>query len=375
MTIGQAAVVAAPSGAGFVGYAYPGSVVVLPGGDLLATFTGVRERGPHQAMGAYSTDGGRTWGRPVTLFGGDQLGPASTDLGESYADPNLVVVDRGAVQVLCVSLRYDEAVWDLSRTRFWRRCSTDGGRSFGPVEELPKHRRYYVGMIHPGLRLHDRTLVMGYSWDRPAEVGRPATGEGTMDLVSGVLISTDEGQTWNPGGDCYADTVRAGDALDHATNGLDEPAIVELPDGELFLLGRTGTHCLWESRSGDGGRSWAPPRPSPLVSHNCPAALLRLAGGPAVAVVYNDHPLSRLNLSLRLSRNGCRTWGPSVPLGPLGEVSDQAQAAYPNLCQLADGTVVVVFYQVDRGPQPTPLTIHAVRLSAGDLPPDAAEAR
>jgi hypothetical protein len=30
--------------------------------------------------------------------------------------------------------------------------------------------------------------------------------------------------------------------------------------------------------------------------------------------------------------------------------------------------VVVVFYQVDRGPRPAPLTIRAVRLAPADLP-------
>jgi hypothetical protein len=374
MTIGQGCVVAAPEGGEFTGFAYPGSLVVLPDNGLLATFTGHRDRQPCCAVGAYSEDGGRTWGAPVVLFGGDHLGSTTVDLGEGYADPNLVVADQRAVQVLCVSLRHDNEVLDLSRTRFWRRRSVDGGRTFGPVEELPRHRKYYVGMVSPGLRLTDGSLVMGYSWDKPAEVGRPADGEGTMDLVSGVLISRDEGVTWTPGGDCYVDTVRSGDALPHATNGLDEPAVVELPDGELFLLGRTGTHRLWQSRSRDRGLSWDLPEPSLLISHNCPAALLRLADGVSVAVVYNDHPQQRLNLVLRISRDGCRTWSPAIPLGPLGQVSEQAQAAYPNLCQLSDGTVVVVFYQVDRGPHPTPFTIRAVRLAPSELPLPAAPA-
>jgi hypothetical protein len=342
--------------------------VVLPDGGLLATFTGARGQGPHQAVGCYSEDGGRTWGPVRTLMGGALVGLASTDLGESYADPNVVVVDAQRVHVYCVSLRHDATHLDLSRTRFWRRRSEDGGRSFGPVEELPRHRRYYVGMVSPGLRLRNGSLVMGYSWDRPAEAGRPATGEGTMDLVSGVLVSRDDGETWQPGGDCHADTAKAADALEHATNGLDEPAVVELPDGELFLLGRTGTSRLWQSRSRDGGQTWSPPAPSPLTSHNCPAALLSLAQGAGVAVVYNDHPQQRLNLVLRVSRDGGHSWGPTVALGPWGSVSAQAEAAYPNLCQLADGTVVVVFYQVDRGPVPQPLTIRAVRLRADELP-------
>ena len=278
-----------------------------------------------------------------------------------YADPNLVIVDERRVLAFCVSLRYDEKVWDLSRTRFWCRRSSDGGRTFGPVEEMPRQHQYYVGTVHPGLRLRCGTLIMGYSWDKPAEVGRPAGGEGTMDLVSGALISRDEGLTWPPGGDCYADTARAADALSHATNGLDEPAIVELADGTLFLLGRTGTHHLWQSRSRDGGVSWEAPQPSPLTSHNCPAALLRLRGSDDVLAVFNHHPRCRLNLSVARSADGCRTWGKSRRIGPVGAVSEQAEASYPNLCQLADGTVVAVFGQIDRGDPASRFSIMAVR--------------
>ena len=103
--------------------------------------------------------------------------------------------------VFCVSLRHVPGGLDLSRTRFWRRVSEDGGETFGPVKEMPRHRQYYVRTVHAGMRLRNGTLVMGYSWDIPAENGNPADGEGTMDGVSGVLASRDEGLTWQPGGD------------------------------------------------------------------------------------------------------------------------------------------------------------------------------
>ena len=354
--------VAEPDGTAFSGFAYPGSVVVLPTGKLLATFMGRRPHGPHQAVGTYSEDGGRTWSAVVTLFGGDRLGSSTMDLGESYADPNVVVIDDKRVMVFCVSLRYDEEVWDLSRTRFWRRISEDGGHTFGPVEEMPRHKKYYVGTVHPGMRLRNGTLAMGYSWDRPAEVGRAADGEGGMDLVSGVLISRDEGMTWLPGGDCHPDTEKSPHALSHATSGLDEPAIVELPNDDLFLLGRTGTQHLWQSHSHDGGMTWAPPVPSPLTSHNCPAALLRLGDGN-IMVVYNDHPLRRINLCVSMSEDGCRTWSQPRRIAPIGDNTEETEAAYPNACQLADGTIVVVFYQVTRKRDAGPYSIRAVRFS------------
>ena len=343
---------------GYSGFAFPGSVVVLPTGKLLAVFAGLRGQGANRGVGCYSADDGRTWSAPVVLFGGEAPG---SEAGESYADPNIVIVNDRRVLAFCVSLRYDENVWDLSRTRFWRRISEDGGETFGPLEELPRHKKYYVGTTHPGMRLRNGTLAMGYSWDKPAEVGRPAEGEGTMDLVAGMLISRDEGMTWQAGGDCYADTSRAENALAHATNGLDEPAVVELPNGDLFLLARTGTNRLWQSVSHDGGLSWETPEPSPLTSHNCPAALLRLVDG-AVLVVSNNHPTRRFNLSVAVSTDGCRTWSAPRKIGPVGG-SEETEAAYPALCQLADSTLVAVFYQIDRGAAEPQMVINAVRFT------------
>jgi len=295
----------------------------------------------------------------VTLFGGEAPG---SDAGEGYADPNIVIVNERRVMAFCVSLRYDGEVWDLSRTRFWRRISDDGGETFGPLEELPRHKKYYVGTTHPGMRLRNGTLAMGYSWDKPAEEGRPAEGEGTMDLVSGMLLSRDEGMTWGPGGDCYADTSRADNALEHATNGLDEPAVVELPNDDLFMLARTGTNRLWQSFSRDGGLSWEAPDPSPLTSHNCPAALLRLAGDGAILAVYNNHPTRRFNLSVAISTDGCRTWSAPRKIAPVGG-SETAEAAYPAICQLPDGTLVAVCYQIDRQAAEPRMVIKAVRFT------------
>lgn len=361
-TAAEYSLVAEPDGHVFSGFAYPGSVVVLPSGRLLATFTGRRVHPPHRAVGAYSDDGGRTWSTVVTLLGGDQPGDSTIDLTESYADPNVVVVNDTCVMIFCVSLRYDEKIPDLSRTRFWRRISEDGGNTFGPVEEMPRHRKYYIGMVNPGLRLRNGSLVMGYSWDRSAESGSPANGEGSMDLVSGVLISRDEGRTWLPGGDCHIDTEKSPQALTHATNGLDEPAIVELPNNDLFLLGRTGTQHLWQSYSHDGGMTWEQPVPSPLVSHNCPAALLSLPDGRILAV-YNNHPQLRRNLCVCVSEDGCQTWSEPQPIAPAGDNRTEIEIAYPNVCRLADGTIVVVFYQTHRKRESEHFSIFAVRLS------------
>jgi hypothetical protein len=359
----EANLVAKPDGTTFKGFCYPGSLVRLPNGKLMAVFTAQREPQPHSAVGVYSDDEGRSWSTPRVLFGGSALSDASIDLNEGYADPNVVVLDDRRVMVMCVSLRFKDGNYDLARTRFWRRTSENGGADFGPVEELPRHRKYIVGTIHPGIRLADGSLAMSYSWDKPAEVGRPADGEGTMDLVSGVLRSFDNGATWTPGGDLHADVTRGSEALSHSTNGVDEPAMVELPDGRLFMLMRTCSDRLWQSFSHDKGVTWEPAKPSPLVSHNCPAAMIRLIGGKmhnAVLVIYNHHPKQRARMSASVSVDGCRTWSTPHAFAPVGHL-DAPEASYPAVCQLDEKSVLVVFGQIDREDRGAAFCIRSVR--------------
>lgn len=337
-------------------FAYPGSLCLLPSGKLLAVFTAKKMQGPDESVGIYSEDDGKSWSPPQTLFGGPVLSPTTTDLDESYGDPNIVIVDEKRVVILCVSLLYAKGALDLRRTRFWRRISEDGGETFGPVEELPRHKNYYVGTVHRGLHLQNDTLLMGYSWDMPAETETPAVGEGGMGFVSGALISKDKGLSWQPGEDIRLNTEKASEHFVEAPTGIAEPSIVELPDGTLFLLGRTATTRLWQTFSHDGGQSWDVPTPSPLESHNCPAALLRLQNGN-ILVVYNNDPLHRANLSVSLSTDGCRSWSEPKVFAPFGHINIE-EASYPASCELPDGTILVVFGQIDRS---TPGSIFSIR--------------
>lgn len=327
-------------------YAYPCSLAKLPTGKLMATFTGMCQGERAEGVGCYSTDEGRTWSKSQTFFGGTDLSESSVYLNDIYADPTIVVVDNKRVFLFCVSRPHVQTdQLDLSRSRLWRRVSEDGGESFGPVEEVPKHKKYLVGTVHPGLRLKDRRLVMGYSWDIPAEYGQSGAGEGAMELRSGVLISEDDGQSWHAGEDVAINATKGEYHLPHSVNGLVEPAIVELGDGSLFLLGRTGTNNIWQSRSFDGGDTWEEATPSQLVSHNCPAALLRLEDG-TVVVIHNDHPLERSRMSLRFSSDNCYSWSEPICFAPVGHV-DSPEASYPQLCELSGGDILVIFGQND----------------------------
>ncbi|MBS3764031.1 MAG: exo-alpha-sialidase, partial [Planctomycetes bacterium] len=122
--------------------------------------------------------------------------------------------------------------------------------------------------------------------------------------------SDDEGESWNraPG------TLTIPDRIETHT-GLQEPGVVELGDGRVFLWARTDLGTQYEAISEDGGETWSEPRPGPLVSPVAPASIKRLSETDDLMVVWNDHsgkhPFpegKRTPLCAAISRDEGRTW-------------------------------------------------------------------
>src|SRR5258708_22389027 len=102
---------------------------------------------------------------------------------------------------------------------------------------------------------------MAFSWDLWAQAGTPARTEGEMDLKSGILVSKDRGLTWAPRGALH---IFERKVRPNGTGGVCEPALVELANGDLYMLFRTGTSWIYEARSRDLGPSWTRPSQSKL---------------------------------------------------------------------------------------------------------------
>src|SRR5689334_14169154 len=65
---------------------------------------------------------------------------------------------------------------------------------------------------------------------------------------------------------------------DLTTYGADEPAIIQLKDGRVWMLIRTQRGRFYESYSNDGAY-WLPALPTKLFSSDSPAGLIRLKDG------------------------------------------------------------------------------------------------
>lgn len=274
---------------------------------------------------ATSSDGGRTWSPPKVLY-------EEKEQGRAVGDPNMLV-DGNTVFVYWTRVHSPNTI---KKAWTWVIKSTDNGATWSQPQEIAIPRQYTPGKQHNAIVLADGSYAMGISWDHWPEHGLNARTEGEMNLSSGILLSKD-GLNWALYGDLHVFVEKV---TPHSTNGLAEPSIVQLPDGEIYMLLRSGSSHHYESRSRDGGITWTPPGPSPLVGHNTPAALWRLSNAKnEIVAVWNNSPINRFPLSVALSADGGRTWSRPRNLAN----SNGPQISYPGLTQAADGTLIAVW--------------------------------
>jgi predicted neuraminidase len=278
-------------------------------------------------VGAFSQDGGKTWGEPRTLI---------ATPGKHDYDPNIVIDGK---RILVYSTTTGDQRQGIDQSWIYMSMSEDEGKTWSQPVEIRMPYKYVVGKRHIGIKLQDGTLAMPFAWDLWAETDTPARTEGEMDLKSGVLLSKDGGLTWEPHGALHIFEPKV---TPFSTGGVCEPALVELANGELYMLMRTGTAWLYEARSRDGGHTWTRPRPSKLAGHNTPMALWRLDQNPKeVIVIWNNSPRYRHPLSVAISADGGRSWSQPKNVA----VSNGPQVSYPGITQARDGTFVAVWQQ------------------------------
>jgi hypothetical protein len=313
-------------GGAYLHNAYP-QVARLASGKLLVVWCvdPKDKRDPYVAA-ALSADGGKTWGEPKVLIDNPKLWDG---------DPNIIVDGR---RVFVYSTTHDPVLPRIDHSSTYMTRSDDEGITWSKTVEIKMPRKYVAGKQHNGLKLLDGTLVMGVAWDLWAEQGTPARTEGEMNLVTTVLRSKD-GVEWTPFGEL---SIWEKKVAPNSTGGLCEPSIVQLKNGELFMIMRTGTSFHYESRSLDGGLTWDAPQRSSLMGHNTPSALWRLDQKPdEIIAIWNNSPVRRYPLSVAISVDGGRTWSRPRNVAE----SNGPQISYPGITQTSDGTFLAVWQQ------------------------------
>jgi hypothetical protein len=255
----------------------------------------------------HSADGGVTWEGPVTVTDDSIFG--------SHNFHALHVGADGAVYVSWLDGRHGKSAVYLTR-------STDGGRTFDP------NRRVSIGEACPCCRTalasgSDGTLYIAWRAVLPGSV---------RDIV--VARSTDGGATWSSARRVHADDW-AFEACPHAG-----PALAVDSSGALHVAwwtGREGMAGVYYARSGDRAQTFSAPVALGVAEWSRPAHVqLALGdGGRTIAAVWDDGTLPVSRIVMRLSEDGGKSFGGTVPLS----AADRA-AGFPVLGIVADWVVV-----------------------------------
>lgn len=271
-----------------------GSFIKLRDGRLLFVYShfygGARDDSPSYLAGRYSDDGGRTWGDDFTVLENEGLNTMSVSFlrlqDGRIALLYLVRLRAGEQQELRGMLRFSE---DEAQTWSEPICCT------GPSS-------YYVINNDRLIQLQSGRLVI------------PSADHGTFDgkaIGRGVplcFLSDDNGRTWRT-------SQRVQQQAGEEPLCLQEPAVIELRDGRVMMLCRTGGGCQYGAWSADGGETWSPIGPTDLISPVSPASVRRIPSTGDLLLIYNDHRNvapqyagKRTPLVAAISRDEAATW-------------------------------------------------------------------
>ena len=226
---------------------------------------------------------------------------------------------------------------EQNRSGSFIKISDDYGKSWGNAIKLP------ITAPHgPAKTISGRLLYLGKEFTGLAsryDASFPEDGDTVppedRDRIF-LYESFDDGLTWQ---------MLSKLPLDDTAScfSLHEPHVVELPSGELIAAIRAeddasvGRFSIYFMSSTDGGKSWSRPWAFDRIG-SPPHLLLRRDG--SVVVTYGRRA-APFGIRASISYDGCRTFGEecilsSTHCGDLG---------YPATVELADGSLVTVYYQ------------------------------
>ncbi|MBI4306922.1 MAG: exo-alpha-sialidase, partial [Chloroflexi bacterium] len=323
-------------------YGWPG-LASCRNGDLIAV---VSERKNHicpygRIVMSRSSDKGATWALPQEIFNSemDDRHPSVVALSDGtlvcsfltvnfWMDHAGEVPDWGPRAARVPQRLLDEALGD------WLVRSFDGGRTWEQVS----HRMPHGGSLHASpVALSDGSIVcFGYELDRGAVqlhfYSSGDRGESWQRIGAGPAASPVTGKfAWMP--------WQLARGKEVTTTPLSMRSIVELSPGNLLAVFGGPGGFLFDSRSGDGGRTWSEPRQ--LSVWGFPPQLLKLRNG-ALLCSYG-HRREPWSVRGVLSHDSGSTWDLENAFA-IDQWDDKPDMGYPVVVQTGDGDLAAVYY-------------------------------
>ena len=317
-----------------------GSFITLNNGDILFAYSRYGGEGDDDGSvsdiyACISTDGGETFSEPYPLITHEEMNATT------LMSTTLMRMANGDIGMFF--LAKSEIVNCLS---YLIRSGDEGKTWSKPVLCSEKSGYFVVNNDRPIRTKSGRILV-------------PATKHGTIclpgstvvdDIFPGVLYifaSDDDGLTWYKLFSGLTVPYCAG-----CTTGVQEPGLLELPDGRLWCYIRTDSGRQYETFSEDDGLSWSTPLPSLFTSAISPLSTKLLSDGRIIAVwnpvpVYNGRSEeiegvwtgARTPLAVAFSADG----GNSFAEPELIETDERSGYCYTAIHETDDGDILLAY--------------------------------
>jgi len=324
------------------------SITQTGSGELLVVFSGNRDAhvcpfGITQMI--RSNDNGKTWSAPETI---NNTPLDDRDAGILETKNGTLLVSWFTSLAFDTKKHYDKnPSWKRHADKLgddtkkywlgnWTRRSLNGGQSWEePVKQL-------VSAPHGPIELSDgRLLYVG-------------TAHVDDQKVMGVEVSGNDGKTWK-----LISTIPINSEDDVAY--YHEPHAVELTDGKIVAMFRyqpsdRNESYLRQSESYDGGKSWTTSHATGIWGY--PPHLIRLKnGGIMVSYGVRREPYGE---KACISMDGGETWETDKEI--MIQPAMNSDLGYPASVQLEDGSMLTVYYQIDKMGEKTSLMCTQWRL-------------
>ncbi|MBT4097936.1 MAG: exo-alpha-sialidase [Gemmatimonadetes bacterium] len=256
-------------------------IITRPDGSLLGLNCGPDSSGNGwQVDGRQSFDGGITWTPASPLvaldakaggWGGCQ--PVATTDGEIHV---LLMCDaHTGVFALPDTPRQPKPLMERHLDVWHTRTDGGGSRWREPVRIWEG----YTGSINSAIQMRNGRLVLPFAQLTTRTWRERGDGLDAFWFAGAnetIVLTSDDGEHWQE-----REVRLKVQTPSIGVYGAVEPVIIERSDGVLWMLIRTQLGRFYESFSSDGA-SWTTPRPSPLLSSDSPAGLVRLSDGRLV---------------------------------------------------------------------------------------------